>query len=600
VRTVLVSMPFMGLDRPSIQLGLLRAVGEGHGFAVRTLHANLDFAARIGPELYRTLADARGPLVGDWLFSAEAFGERAPDPAGRFLDVLGTAPGERERLLRLRAEDVPALLDDLVEGYPWSETQVVGFTCTFQQNAASFALARRLKRRHPHLLTVFGGANFDGEMGPELVRSVDSIDIAVVGEADTAFPSLLRALSRGEDPATVPGVVRRDGAGLIATPPAPPDADLDALPPPDYSEYFERAERLGLLPGSGRRDVWLPFESSRGCWWGAKHHCTFCGLNATTMRYRSKSAARVLAELATLARRHHTFRFEAVDNILDLRHLTSLFPAIVDGRHDYEFFYETKANLTRAQLRLLARAGVTHLQPGLESLSSNVLRLMNKGVRAAQNVNLLRWAGYYGTDVAWSILWGFPGETGADYAEQAAVAPQLVHLQPPGDSGRIWLERFSPLFATIRRRSAERSYRYVYPAGFDLDRLAYFFDYTLDEALPDAAYEPLTTALDKWSDRWNGEPRPSLTYRSAPGLVQIRDARHPGSAGTYTFEGPIAEIYLAGAERPTAVSAIHHRLSPRRPLGFVEEVLGEFARRGLIFRDGSLVLALATPAVPGR
>jgi hypothetical protein len=35
-------------------------------------------------------------------------------------------------------------------------------------------------------------------------------------------------------------------------------------------------------------------------------------------------------------------------------------------------------------------------------------------------------------------------------------------------------------------------------------------------------------------------------------------------------------------------------------VAFVEEVLEEFVRRGLIFRDGSLVLALATPAVPGR
>ena len=63
MRTVLVSMPFMGLDRPSIQLGLLKAIGEEHGFAVRTLHANLDFAARIGADYYRTLADTRGPPV---------------------------------------------------------------------------------------------------------------------------------------------------------------------------------------------------------------------------------------------------------------------------------------------------------------------------------------------------------------------------------------------------------------------------------------------------------------------------------------------------------------------------------------------------------
>ncbi len=61
---------------------------------------------------------------------------------------------------------------------------MAGFTSTFQQNTPSFALARRLKQRFPRIVTVFGGANFDDEMGPELVRAVDCVDIAVIGEGD--------------------------------------------------------------------------------------------------------------------------------------------------------------------------------------------------------------------------------------------------------------------------------------------------------------------------------------------------------------------------------------------------------------------------------
>jgi ribosomal peptide maturation radical SAM protein 1 len=613
MRTVLVSMPFMGLDRPSIQLGLLKAIGEEQGFAVRTLHANLDFAAQIGADYYRTLAEKRGPLVGDWLFSVAAFGAEAPDPDGRLLDefaeelsyLTATRQELRDRLLRTRDNDVPALLDSLVDSYPWGEVRVVGFSCTFQQNTASFALARRLKRRYPHLVTVFGGANFDGEMGLELVRSIESIDLAVTGEADASFPRLLRTLASGADPATVPGVSRRVGDRLVAAAPEPPDSDLDDLPAPDYTEYFERAERLNLLPRAAHREVWIPFESARGCWWGAKHHCTFCGLNATTMRFRAKSPQRVLDELAHLARQYRSFRFEAVDNILDMRYLKELFPAIADSASDYQIFYEAKANLTRAQLQLLARGGVTHLQPGLESLSSNVLRLMDKGVRAAQNVNLLRWAQYYGINVAWSILWGFPGETAEDYTGQAAAASHLIHLQPPEGSGRIWLERFSPLYSEperfgLSRREPERSYRYVYPERVDLDRIAYFFDYELDGALPESTYEPLRRALTAWADSWRSEPQPTLTYWSAPGFLQIHDGRYPGRGGTYTFEGTLADIYLACTDRPATAAAIRRRLRLGRPVGFVEEVLDEFQRRGLMFRDDALAVALALPAVTGR
>ncbi|BBH70809.1 RiPP maturation radical SAM protein 1 [Actinoplanes sp. OR16] len=601
MRTVLVSMPFMDIDRPSIQLGLLKAIGERNGFAVRTLHANLDFAARIGVDQYRELAETRGSLVGDWLFSVEAFGEQAPDPAGRLPDELGADPAYGERLRHLRDHDVPAFLDSLMDAVAWTEVRVVGFSCTFQQNTASFALARRLKRRFPHLVTVFGGANFDGEMGPELVRTVDCIDLAVSGEADTAFPRLLAALAAGTDPAAVPGVCRRAGDTCVATPPEPPYDELDDLPPPDYGEYFERAELLGVVPRAARRQVWLPFESARGCWWGERHHCTFCGLNGTTMPFRSKSPARVLDELAGLAHRYGTFRFEAVDNILDPRYLRELFPAIADTGADYEFFYEAKANLTRAQLRVLARGGVSRLQPGLESLSSTVLRLMDKGVRAAQNVNLLRWARYYGIDVAWSILWGFPGESAEDYADQAAAVPHLRHLQPPEGSGRIWLERFSPLFARQPGRCVpEIGYRYIYPKGIDLDRVAYFFDHEIDGALPDSAYEPLRRALADWAASWRSGPQPSLTYRSAPGVLQINDTRHAGYDGTYTFEGVLADIYLACTDRPITAAAVRERLEPARPIGYVAEVLDEFHRRGLVFRDDRFVVALALPATPGR
>jgi ribosomal peptide maturation radical SAM protein 1 len=609
--SVIVSMPFMGLDRPSIQLGLLKAIGQEHGFPVRSLHANLTFAAQIGADYYRALAEARGRQVGDWLFSIEAFGAAAPDHDARLLDEFagelsylpGTTQEVRDRLLRTRNHDVPAFLDTLVASFPWQDIRVVGFSCTFQQNTASFALARRLKHRYPDLVALFGGANFDGDMGLELVRSVECIDIAVIGEGDAAFPGLLSALAAGSDPAAVPGICLRVGDRVVAGPPAQPSR-LDDLPAPDYDEYFERAESLGLLPRVAHRDVWIPFEAARGCWWGAKHHCTFCGLNGTAMRFRAKSAQRVLGELAQLARRYHSFRFEAVDNILDMSYLKELFPAIIDSGADYEIFYEVKANLTRAQLRLLARGGVTHLQPGLESLSSTVLRLMDKGVRAAQNVNLLRWARYYGIDVAWSILWGFPGETGHDYAEQAAAVPHLVHLQPPGSAARIWLERFSPLYAEperfgIRDRRPEQSYRYVYPDQLDLDRVAYFFEYDID-ALPDSAYEELARAVADWSEAWKSDHPPTLKYWSAPGFLQIHDGRYQGRGGTYTFQGALADIYLACTDRPTTAAAVRDKLRLDRPVGEIEDVFREFQRRGLMFLDESLAVALALPAVGGR
>ncbi|WP_155543074.1 RiPP maturation radical SAM C-methyltransferase [Amycolatopsis camponoti] len=599
---VLVSMPFLEADRPSIQLGLLKVIAGQHGFPVRTLHANLDFAVRVGLDHYRRLADHRGRQIGDWLFSVEAFGDAAPDPDGKLLDELGAELSYLdgpERLLAVRDQDVPAYLDAIAEelaGVP-----VVCFSSTFQQNAASFALARRLKERDPGVVTVFGGANFEGEMGLELVRSVGCVDLAVLGEGDVAFPRLLGALANGTDPGVIPGVARRVGDDVVATPAEPPHERLDELPVPDYDEYFERAARLGLPT----EHVALPFESARGCWWGAKHHCTFCGLNGTTMRFRAKSADRVLGELDEQARRYRTFRFDAVDNILEPGYLKDLLPALTEADREYQIFYEVKANLTRAQLKLLARAGVTQLQPGLESLSSAVLRLMDKGVRAAQNVNLLRWARYYGIGVGWNILWGFPGEPADEYAAQAAAVPHLVHLQPPAGANRLWLERFSPLFTQPgrfpqRAREPESSYRHVYPSTVDIDRVAYFFDYAPEDELPPEVYTPLKDAVAAWTAAWEAKQPPVLVYRCAPGFLQIYDGRHPETHGTYTFRDTLADVYLACVDRPRTAAAVHRELGLTVPVSAVEKVFRGFGDRGLMFLDGTLALSLALPATPGR
>ena len=610
---VLLSMPFMDPYRPSIQLGLLKAVTERRGFPVRTYHAYLDFAVQIGVDYYKLLCQHRGTLIGDWLFSLEAFGDTAPDPDARMLDeiadslsYLGASPEDaREKLIRIRSNDVPIYLDGLVDNFPWDEVAVAGFSSTFQQSAASFALARRLKQCYPRIITVFGGANFDSEMGPELVRAVDCIDAAIIGEGDTAFPRLLDALAAGGSLDHVPGLARRQGEQVTVTAPTPPADQLDDLPAPDYDEYFQRAEDLGVLPRTGLRNVWLPIETGRGCWWGAKHHCTFCGLNGATMRFRSKSAERVLNELAEQARRYRCFHFEAVDNIVDMAYFTKLFPLLAARETGYEIFYEVKANLTREQLRLMAQAGVTHIQPGIESLSSSVLRLMRKGVRASQNINLLRWAHYYGINVDWNLLWGFPGETEQDYAEQAALIPHLRHLPPPVGYARIWLERFSPMFTEpetfrLRRRSPERSYRYVYPDDVDLERVAYFFDYELDGGLPDSTYAGVRHAVEDWSRAWqNGSP-PVLKYCSAPHFVQIYDERQPGDGGTYTLEDTLADLYLACADRPTTAAAVRRSLNLDLPAEGIRQVFEEFQRLGLMFLDEQFVLALAVPAVTGR
>lgn len=624
----LVSMPVISSARPSIQLGLLKAIGESHGFPVQTFHLHLDFAHQIGRSKNEALANFGRAFVGDWLFAAAAFGSEALPPTSEFvqehLAILSQLSKEREQisleeLFDLREKAVPIYLDRMSNSIDWGTYKVVGFSSTFQQNLASFALATRIKRKYPNTIILFGGANFEGEMGRELVRTVDCVDYAVLGEADQAFPEFLIALQEGRLLHTVPGVCGKTPAGATIPAVRPPLEHMDELPVPAYEEFFERSEQLGLIKPTPRRDVQLPFESARGCWWGAKHHCTFCGLNGSTMKFRAKSAACTRAQLSEMARRYRCFKFEAVDNILDMNYLQSFLPELAKDGVDFEFFYEVKSNLTRAQIRILRDGGVRHIQPGIESLSSPVLALMRKGVKGIQNINILRWCRYYGIRVGWNLLYGFPGESEQDYVEQIALLPRLAHLEPAGGAGRIWMERFSPLFTEREAFPASyvrpiAAYRHLYKREVDLSQIAYFFEYKLDKSLPDSVYRGLHEALDAWRQAWNlGDlpdpepgaarvappPRPYLRYFHAPGFLQIEDTR-TGEPGTYTFTDPLARLYIACSERPQTAQRLKESLALPWPVEEIDEALSEFCRLGLMVREASYVLSLAIPATAGR
>jgi hypothetical protein len=135
-------------------------------------------------------------------------------------------------------EAVPEFLDQVCRNIDWSEFTVVGFTSRFQQNTASLALARRLKERFPGVLILFGGANLDSEMGPELVRAFPWVDFGISGEADLAFPAFLSALQEGQDLTPIRGLLSEERPDV---PPAEATADLESLPLPRYTSNAQSA-----------------------------------------------------------------------------------------------------------------------------------------------------------------------------------------------------------------------------------------------------------------------------------------------------------------------------------------------------------------------
>lgn len=611
-RVALVCMPFASAERPSIQLGLLSAIAQRAGFETDSHYFNLDLAARLGPDDYELLCRHRGHMTGEWLFAAVAFGAEAPTADAYFEAfpeeyLWAEKIGKGKEFLRdLRARLLPQFIEDCYASVAWTSYKVVGFSSTFQQNVACLALARLIKERHPEVSIVFGGANMEGEMGAEVIKSFSFIDFGVSGEGDDVFPAFLSRLAEQRPVGDLPGLLSRNPDGTVAGVQAAPVHDLDRLPTPQYQPYFDRADSLGLAEHYAPK--WgLPFESSRGCWWGQKHHCTFCGLNGLGMAFRAKSPGRTLRELSELTSSYQISNFEAVDNILDTKYVQNLFGAIEETKSDYEFFYEVKANLTREQLRRLRRGGVRSIQPGIESMSTHVLELMRKGCTMLQNVRCLKWCLYYGIRVNWNLLWGFPGEAKEDYEKELDVLKSIGHLEPPMSCSQIWLERFSPYFTEagkfrVRNLRPRSSYGHVYPTGVDLSNIAYFFDYEMEGTVPRGAHDTTQAFVEAWRKTWYSEDRHTLTYRRTPEILLIDFNRGRERRGTYTLSGVLASIYELCSETMYTPEQVRRLLLESTAEDYsceeLREAMDEFCRARLMVSEEDKYLSLAIPRNP--
>jgi hypothetical protein len=160
-------MPFYSSAQPSIQIGLLHSIAEKAGFSVDSFHLNLDFAARLSQRFYEMIAVHGGHLTGEWIFSKAAFGKSSVSAEAyfsKFPKELGSIQKKKGIALfkRIQEYEAPRFLSDCMRAIKWDRYDLIGFSSTFQQNVASLALARRIKKKYPAVKILFGGANMEG------------------------------------------------------------------------------------------------------------------------------------------------------------------------------------------------------------------------------------------------------------------------------------------------------------------------------------------------------------------------------------------------------------------------------------------------------
>ena len=219
---------------------------------------------------------------------------------------------------------------------------------------------------------------------------------------------------------------------------------------------------------------------------------------------------------------------------------------------------------------------------------------MDKGVHATQNVKLLRICEDHDVTVDWNYLYGFPGETEEDYAGVMRQLPALAHLQPPGGSVRILLERYSPYFQQpelgFRQRRPAALYDHVYDLdSAELTEIAYQFD-APQRGIGADCERTLRAAITRWQQIY---PASSLVATELPDDCLLIEDRRVG--------WPVRDLKIEAGPEVTLFRQLrkpHTIAGAARGAGLAAEAASDLVtgweRSGLVFSEGGRVVSLPT------
>jgi ribosomal peptide maturation radical SAM protein 1 len=610
-RVALVSMPWTILSEPSLGLAVLKAQLVSEGIEARVFHSNLQLLRYVTSGAYNQIANCWA--LNEFVFSAvldeglsqeqvDALMARCiaqTDPKSR--QVFRTPEALGKALIQLRHEVAPLYLAGCAEEILEYQPTMIGFTCMFDQTLAAAALASMIKNQRPDILIALGGYALEGPPGREVLQAFPQIDAIAIGDGEPIIGALARASAGWECLEEIPGLLTQGNpAGLPKR-----KFEVEESPVPDYSDWFRDLATLQEKDKIRIRTTTLPVESSRGCWYGQKAHCVFCGIDEETLKYRQKQPSTVLKLLGEIRERHGNempIRFS--DYILPHTYYQELLPQLARIEPRYNLHCELKANQNPERMKALAEAGFTGVQPGIESFDSNVLRLMKKGVTGIHNVYCLKLCYIHRVQVNYNILFGFPGELAEWYRRMVTLMPRLYHFAPPISRTEVIVTRFAPLHGdpeifqiktTPRHHicyDALFSRDFLARTKFNLDNYAYYFErYHSFGAELKPLYHELILEVEHWKNQHHHR-KTFLSYSADGGRVHMRDSRF-GEDREICLNALQSRVYLACDGAPRSVKNLSEELGVgadelNDPLEFLDE-------ERLVWREGDQVLGLAAP-----
>jgi hypothetical protein len=274
---------------------------------------------------------------------------------------------------------------------------MVGFSCYLWNVQRTLHLCSLIRQRLEDCLIVLGGPEVTTDN--DFLASHDCFHFGVVGEGEETFVELIRSVMDGQrDFPGVKGLIVRRDSKVHFSGRRGRMKDLDAIPSP----YLK-----GFIGPSLNRSMLM--ETVRGC----PMRCTYCYYHKSSPHVRAFAIERINEEF-TRARDGRLDEVTIIDPCFARRpDLDSLLAAIAPVRSGrLRFSCELNAeDLTPAIVDDLVRAGLAHVEIGLQSTNEKALRTIGRRFMRDDFIRGVKMLRSKGVRVVTDIMAGLPGDT---------------------------------------------------------------------------------------------------------------------------------------------------------------------------------------------
>jgi radical SAM superfamily enzyme YgiQ (UPF0313 family) len=291
-----------------------------------------------------------------------------------------------------------------------------------------------------------------------------------------------------------------------------------------------------------------------------------------------------------------------MDNLMPAKTAMEMFDQLAGLEKDLDLICELRATTQKRVLEKMSAAGVSKIQIGIESLSSSLLKKLNKGTTAIQNLEIMKHCEGLGIANNANLILHFPGSDLADMDETLRNIEFAAFFRPP-TLVPFWLGHGSSVYDDpaafgVKAIFNHPNYAKIFPQEIHRHMTFLIQRYRGDMGFQKQLWRPVEQRVDDWEKTYTrihrtGGDTPILSYRDGRDFMIIRQERLSKAPFTHRLEGLSRKVYLYCGQHQSLEKILHHfqGLTQEKVVPFLKMMTD----KKLMFEENGKYLSLAVP-----